>query len=135
MTTGYSATPQTRKLGIKAGQRIHLDRPPLCWQLDEPPDDLTAAGPTGPADLVISFFTTAKDLPVRLPDLAKRIYPAGTLWVAWPRRAAGHCSDITDSIIRAIALPLGIVDVKVAAVDHDWSGQRYVWRVSARPAS
>ena len=133
MTTGYSATPQTRKLGIKAGQRIYLDRQPFRWQLDEPPDYLTVVGPTGPADLIISFFTTASDLPVRLPDLAKRIYPAGTLWVAWPRRAAGHSSDITDNVIRAVALPLGIVDVKVAAVDDDWSGQRYVWRVSARP--
>lgn len=69
---------------------------------------------------------------MRLPDLAQRIYPTGTLWVAWPRRAAGHCSDVTDSNIRANALPPGIVDVKVAAIDPDWSGERYVWRVSAR---
>jgi hypothetical protein len=68
----------------------------------------------------------------QIGELARRIYPAGALWVAWPRRAAGHRSDITDTVIREHALPIGLVDVKVAAVDDDWSGLRLVWRAGAR---
>jgi hypothetical protein len=60
------------------------------------------------------------------------IFPGGALWVAWPRRAGGHDSDITDREIRALALPLGLVDVKVAALDQDWSGLRLVWRTEHR---
>jgi hypothetical protein len=71
-------------------------------------------------------------LPDRLPGLVKRIYPAGALWVAWPRRAGGHHSDITDNVIREQVLPLGVVDVKVAAIDDDWSGIRLVWRLANR---
>ena len=132
MTAGYSDTAQSRKLGIKSGQRMCLDHPPTRWQLTDPPADLVRLGPSGPADLIISFFTAAEQLPLRLPGLTQRIYPCGALWVAWPRRAGGHKSDITDDIIRAHALPLGVVDVKVAAIDDDCSGQRYVWRVASR---
>jgi hypothetical protein len=74
----------------------------------------------------------ARELPERLPGLVKRIYPDGALWVAWPRRAGGHHSDITDNTIREQALPLGVVDVKVAAIDDDWSGIRLVWRLANR---
>jgi len=80
----------------------------------------------------LAFFTTADELPARLPGLAQRIYPAGALWIAWPRRAGGHHSDITENLIRERALPLGVVDVKVAAIDDDWSGLRMVWRLSNR---
>jgi hypothetical protein len=62
----------------------------------------------------------------------KRIYPGGALWIAWPRRAGGHRSDITDNIVREQALPLGVVDVKIAAIDNDWSGMRLVWRLANR---
>jgi hypothetical protein len=63
---------------------------------------------------------------------AVRIRPASALWVTRPRRAAGHTSDITDNTIREHALPLGLVDNKVAAIDHDWSGLRFVSRLSLR---
>ncbi len=89
-------------------------------------------GPRSDADVIISFFASADQIQRRLPSLVKRIFPDGSLWTAWPRRAAGHASDITDNIVREIALPLGIVDVKVAAIDDDWSGLRFVWRVSNR---
>lgn len=132
MPAGYSGTPQARKLGIKSGQRICLDNSPPGWRLTDPPTDISLIGARGPADLVISFFAAAEKLPSRLPGLVKRIYPSGALWIAWPRRAGGHNSNVTENIIREQALPLGVVDVKVAAIDDNWSGLRLVWRISNR---
>ncbi|MGC2208439.1 MAG: VOC family protein [Candidatus Dormiibacterota bacterium] len=132
MPAGYSGTPQARKLGVKAQQRVSLDRPPDGWSLTDPPADLTYVEAPEPADVIIGFFTASEQLPWRLPELTRRIYPSGALWIAWPRRAGGHESDITDNIVRSHALALGVVDIKVAAIDHDWSGQRVVWRISNR---
>jgi hypothetical protein len=129
---GYSGTPQARKLGLKSGQRIALDEAPAGWSLADPPAGLIWVTAAEPADLIVSFFTAADQLPRRLPELTQRIYPAGGLWIAWPRRAGGHESDITDNVVRHHALVLGVVDVKVAAIDEDWSGQRVVWRVANR---
>jgi hypothetical protein len=123
---------QAAKLGLRPGQRVHLDHPPPGWDLADPPDGLVDAGPDGPADLIIAFFGARAEIAAELDGLARRIYPAGALWVAWPRRAGGHRSDITDTVIREDALPLGLVDVKVAAIDDDWSGLRLVWRVQNR---
>lgn len=134
MAAGYSGTPQARKLGLKAGHRVSLDHAPAEWALEAPPDDVISVPAPDAADVVIAFFSSAGELPLRLPELVQRIYPSGALWVAWPRRAGGHDSDITESIIRACALELGVVDVKVAAIDADWSGLRLVWRLANRPA-
>jgi hypothetical protein len=82
--------------------------------------------------VIIAFFTRADDIGTQIEALARRIYPGGALWIAWPRRAAGHHSDITDNVIRAHALPVGLVDVKVAAIDDNWSGLRVVWRLENR---
>jgi len=123
---------QAAKLGIRSGQRVHLHHPPSGWALTDPPPGLADAGADGPADLIIAFVATGGDLAAELDGLARRIFPAGALWVAWPRRAGGHRSDITDNLVRELALPLGLVDVKVAALDHDWSGLRLVWRVANR---
>ena len=132
MPPGYSARPQAGKLGLRSGQRVWLHNAPADWDLTDPPGGLTDAGPDGPADVIIAFFSAQAELADSLEGLARRIYPAGALWVAWPRRAAGHRSDITDNVIREHALPLGVVDVKVAAIDEDWSGLRLVWRVQNR---
>ena len=86
------------------------------------------------ADVVLTFATT----PAALDDLAawgERIFPAGAIWVAWPRRAAGHASEVTENLIRDRALALGLVDVKVAAIDTDWSGLKVVWRKELRVRS
>jgi hypothetical protein len=128
VTLGSQAT----KLGLRPGQRVHVHHPPPGWELADPPSGLADAGADGPADLIVAFFTTAGDMAAELDGLARRIFPAGMLWVAWPRRAGGHHSDITDNVIRELALPLGIVDVKVAALDEDWSGLRLVWRSENR---
>ncbi len=129
---GYSGRPQAAKLGLKPGQRVHLHNPPAGWALSGPPAGLGDPGPDGAADVILAFFTGADEIVEQIGALARRIYPAGALWVAWPRRAAGHRSDITDTVIRERALPIGLVDVKVAAIDEDWSGLRLVWRTERR---
>lgn len=125
---GYSGTPLAKKLGIKPGTDMSLDLAPPGWRVPGLPDGVTVVAPPAPGDVVIAFFRTAVELPERLPVLAQRIFPAGSLWVAWPRRAGGHQSDITENLLREHALPLGIVDTKVAAIDTDWSGLRFMWR-------
>ena len=129
---GYSGRPQAAKLGLKPELRVCLHRPPAGWALTDPPPGLAEPDPDGRADVIIAFFTQAGDLAGEIEELGRRSYPAGALWIAWPRRAAGHRSDITDNIIRECVLPLGLVDVKVAAIDEDWSGLRVVWRTERR---
>ena len=130
--TGYSGRSQAAKLGLKPGQRVHLHHPPPGWVLAGPPAGLVDADRDGRADLIIAFFSAADQIAGQLDGLARRIYPDGALWAAWPRRAGGHRSDITDNVIRREALPIGLVDVKVAAIDDDWSGLRLVWRTGNR---
>jgi hypothetical protein len=152
-SAGYAGTPLARKLGLKPGHRVVLEAAPAGWTIPEPPDGtqlvreapgevgtgaaLAAAGPAAAqarADVVVAFFTEAAELVERLPVLGRRVFPDGAVWVAWPRRAAGHASDILEQTIRDVGLPLGLVDVKVAALDHDWSGLRLVWRRELRSA-
>ena len=128
MQAGYSGTLQAKKLGIKPHQRVSLDDPPDGWSLTDPPVGLIIVCAPEPVDIIISFFRTGNEIPARLPELARRIFPTGALWVAWPRRAGGHISNITDNLVHQHALPLGLVDVKVAAMDDDWSALRLVWR-------
>ena len=132
MAAGYSGTPQARKLGLKPGLRVALDDAPPGWALDDPPGGLMPADPDGGADVIVAFFRAAAEIAPRLPPLAERIRPGGAIWASWPRRAAGHSSDITDNVVREHALDLGLVDVKVAALDANWSALRLVWRVSNR---
>lgn len=129
MSSGYSATPQVRKLGIRAAMRVAFVDASPDWQLTDPPEIVRADD--GPVDIVIWFVRAAAEL----TDAAahgKRVFPAGALWIAWPRKAAGHVSDVTENAIRDAVLPLGLVDVKVAAIDQDWSGLKIVWRTKNR---
>ena len=123
---------QARKLGLKPGQRVALVSPPPGWALADPPGGLCPADEDGTADVIIAFFRAEAEITDGLPGLARRIFPAGAIWAAWPRRAGGHDSDITDTVVREHALDLGLVDVKVAAIDDDWSGLRLVWRKKNR---
>jgi hypothetical protein len=131
-TPGYSGTPQIRKLGIKAGARVAVEGAPDGWALEAPPPIVDAGD--GPADVLLRFIRSAAELG-DVPELGQRIFPDGALWIAWPRRAGGHLSDVTDNAIREAVLPLGLVDVKVAAVDADWSGLKIVWRKERRTPS
>jgi hypothetical protein len=98
-----------------------------------PRSELRGAAGDG-LDVTIAFFGARAELAARIEALAGLIFPDGALWIAWPRRAAGHESDLREQDIRDLALPLGIVDVKVAALDEDWSGLRLVWRKELRRA-
>ncbi len=140
---GYSATSAARKLGVKAGCALLLVAPPEGWSIADLPADVVphrvpAVPPAGaPApDVVVAFARTAADLDRDVGGLAELIFPAGAVWIAWPRKAAGHTSDVTENLIREVALPLGLVDNKVAAIDVDWSGLRLSWRkeLRVRPA-
>jgi hypothetical protein len=141
MSAGYSNTPLWKKLGVRAGNRLLLVDPPRNWNIPDLPKEVTSAIESGepytdtPAEIIVAFFPALARLRERIPTLAPRIYPAGAIWAAWPRRAAGHDSDIRDEDVRSVALPLGLVDVKVAALDQDWSGLRLVWRRELRHAS
>jgi hypothetical protein len=128
----YSATPQAQKLGLKLGQRVALISPPTNWTFTDPPDEISFVRGKQHADLILAFFTKPEELVKKLPALSERIFPAGALWIAWPRRAAGHISEITDNLVRSAALEIGLVDINIAAIDHDWSGQKVVWRITNR---
>ena len=113
-----------------------MNAAPAGWSVSElPPDTRTGnlGDPAGaPEDVVLAFFTSHAELMTAIAELGTAIFPDGALWVAWPRRAAGHDSDIREQDIRDQALPLGLVDVKVAALGEDWSGLRLVWRKEHR---
>ena len=128
---GYSTTPQARKLGLKPGLRVALVARPDGWHFDGAPE-LDIVDSDAAADVLISFVRATHELAERVEAHGRQIFPDGALWVAWPRRAAGHVSDVTDNTIREIVLPLGLVDVKVAAIDDDWSGLKVVWRRERR---
>lgn len=133
---GYSGTPLARKLGIHEGSAVVLVGAPPGWSVADLPDGVTVARPRRPrpssADVVVAFFRERRMLERAVAGLGDAVFPDGALWAAWPRRAAGHKSDITDDAVRAAALPLGLVDVKVAALDDDWSGLKLVWRKERR---
>jgi hypothetical protein len=128
-----SGTPLARKLGIRAGQTIAwIDAPP-DWRVPDLPEPLTIRRQArGHLDLAVAFFTRQAALERRLPVLTRPIVDSGALWIAWPRRAAGHESDITENRLRELVLPTGMVDVKVAALGEDWSGLKFVWRREQR---
>lgn len=92
---------------------------------------VTVRGTKEAADVLLVFVTEPPGLD-RMPAWAERIFPAGAIWVAWPRKAAGRTSDVTENLIREHALALGLVDTKVAAIDNDWSGLKLVWRRELR---
>jgi hypothetical protein len=138
---GYSSTPTAKKLGISPGSRLLMVNAPDGWEVPGLPDQMTverAAAPPTTAnprpDVVIAFFRAAAQLHDQVESLSALIFPSASLWIAWPRRAAGHKSDLTDNIVRGAILPLGLVDIKIAAIDENWSGQRVVWRKERRSA-
>ena len=131
---GYSGKPLWRKLGLKPGLRIALlDVPDRYWTLcGFDPVALELAAARGRVDFAHAFARTRAQLARQLAALAKRLEPAGMLWISWPKKSAGVATDLGEDVLRELALPLGLVDVKVCAVDATWSGLKFVWRKTAR---
>jgi hypothetical protein len=134
-TAGYSGTPLPRKLGISEGARVALvHAPPGAATLIEPlPEGVRLVRRLGrDADVVVAFFTRAAALRREFTRLREGMHDAGGLWIAWPKRASGVPTDITEDVVREIALAAGLVDNKVCAIDEVWSGLRLVVRRELR---
>lgn len=133
---GYSGTPLPQKLGIKPGHRAAFFGAPggFGQTLGELPEGVQiVADDAGPLDLAIFFTTRADALPGAFQRLGPRVYPGGTLWIGWPKKAARVLTDVTEDVVRQIGLREGMVDVKVCAIDAVWSGLKFVYRVADRP--
>jgi len=132
----YSGTPLPRKLGIKPGHKLLLLGAPDGFAeetLGELPEDVRIGRrAAGKADVLVSFHTERRDLERRLPALRAAMEPAAGLWIAWPKKASTVPTDITEDVVREVALPTGLVDNKVCAIDATWSGLRLVIRLSER---
>jgi hypothetical protein len=132
---GYSGTPLAKKLRIRPEHRVALLHPPEDWTvagIPGLPDGVEQADGVADADVAVAFFRTAAELAAEADPLAAAVTGARCLWIAWPRRAAGHSSDISDNLLRELLLPTGLVDVKVAALGEDWSGLAFVRRLGNR---
>jgi hypothetical protein len=132
----YSGTPLPRKLGISEGDRVAFPRAPhgFARTLGELPEGVRVRDRArAPLDVVVAFFTRRPELERRFDALARALEPDGALWVAWPKRASGVATDLTEDVVREVALPRGLVDNKVCAIDQTWSGLRLVFRLENRP--
>ncbi len=134
---GYSKTPLVKKLGIKPDHRIQF--------IDAPDDFDDTLGPVpegvvvhrsmrgrGPYDVIVFFTKSQAKLRARFDKLRERMNPACGFWICWPKKSSGVKSDLTEDVIRRVALDAGLVDNKVCAVDETWSGLRVVIRVRDR---
>lgn len=132
---GYSTTPLVKKLGIRAGHRVKpVNAPGDYASLVAPlPDGVQVSSRLrGDIDVCHVFTKNAAELARRLPALIASIRQDGCIWVSWPKRASGVPSDVTEDTVRDVALPLGLVDIKVCAVDEVWSGLKLVIRRELR---
>jgi hypothetical protein len=132
---GYSGTPLPRKLGIRDGDRVLLVGAPIGLEaiLEPLPPGVTVARRLrAPLDAILFFVTRRTDVERRHAELAARLTPSGMLWLAWPKRASGVATDVTEDVLREVILPSGMVDTKVCAIDETWSGLRFVRRKELR---
>lgn len=133
-TAGYSGTPLAKKLGLKEGAPLWAWGMPASVkaELDKAVGPRYLARPTKALAAAHIFHTKAAKLGAELEGLRTKLTPDGQVWVSWPKKAAKVETDITEDVIRKIALPMGYVDVKVCAVDEVWSGLKLVIRKSLR---
>lgn len=134
-SAGYSGTPLARKLSLKDGQRAWFENMPASVRAEIGEGGLALDlidAPAAPIDAAHVFVTGRAALEDAIRRLLPLLAPAGQLWVSWPKRASKVPTDITEDVIREIALPAGLVDVKVCAVDDIWSGLKLVIRKELR---
>ena len=133
---GYSGTPLSKKLGIKERTRVALLDVPAEVQaeLTEALSSCELPNTSRVLDFVFLFSKKRSELTKEFSRMAKRLAPAGVLWVAWPKKTSGVHTDLNENEVRRIGLQAGLVDVKVCAVDEVWSGLKFVIRVKDRAA-
>jgi hypothetical protein len=134
---GYSSTPLPRKLGIREGSRVALIGLPVALDWELPSGVSIGRTLRGPLDIIVYFVTSRADLVRQLPRVRRAMAPDAGFWVAFPKRAAvkaglAEPTDMTDDVVREVALPTGLVDNKVCAVDDVWTGVRLVIRKELR---
>jgi hypothetical protein len=134
-SAGYSRTPLPKKLGIKEGARVALvGAPPEAAALVAPlpPGVVIRSQLRSEADVIVFFTRRRRELEQRFEGLVAKLARDGSLWIAWPKRASGVETDMTENVVREVALPRGLVDTKVAAISDVWSGLRLVRRLENR---
>jgi hypothetical protein len=128
---GYSGTPLPQKLGIKPGLGVVTINAPANYRrlLGKIPGGVTFSDRMKPGSSFIHLFTNRRsELQKKVSILREKISDNGTVWVSWPKKSSGISTDVTEDVIREIALPLGFVDIKVCAVDEVWSGLKLMIR-------
>jgi hypothetical protein len=135
MNSGYSGTPLAKKLSIKADSHVATINAPEGFPalLDPLPEAVSFRDSLrGRSDVVVLFIVRRSELERRISAAGRTIFPNGGVWVGWPKKASGVKTDMTEDVVREIALPMGLVDNKVCAIDDTWSGLRVVWRKELR---
>ncbi|HEY5112445.1 MAG TPA: DUF3052 domain-containing protein [Acidimicrobiales bacterium] len=130
--TDLSGKPLSLKLGIKEDSTLALLHAPTSFRLNVPPGVMVKRVARGHVDVVLGFYLRVSRLEREIETLGLMAFPAGGLWIAWPKRASDVATDVTDNAIREIALPLGLVDNKVCAMDETWTALRLAWRRTRR---
>ena len=120
------------KLGVRPGYRLALLSAPPDLVLDLPDGVTVVRRLAGHCDVVVFFTRYREDLVRRVDRIGQAIAPDGAAWIAWPKRAAKMATDMTDHVVREVALPRGLVDTKVCAIDETWTGLKLVWRTERR---
>ena len=132
---GYSGTPLLKKLGIQPGMRLHIRNAPdgYLLQLGTLPDDVTVAKTLRrKLDFIHYFVKERAELESFLSRALEFLEQSGMIWISWPKKASNVPTEITEQTIRNVCLPMGLVDVKVCAVDDIWSGLKLVIRRELR---
>lgn len=131
---GYSDTPLVQKLGLKAGMRVYFcDAPPDYYKtLGRTPTIVMMTRLKAPLEFIQCFARNRRDLEAKFPGFVEALVPDGMLWISWPKKASKVETDLTEDVVRGVALDNGLVDVKVCAVDDTWSGLKLVRRLKDR---
>jgi hypothetical protein len=127
---GYSGKPLWQKLGLASGQRLLLVTPPpyIDGLLDGAPEEVARLPRIAQFDVALAFVSSRRQLSAALAKLLPRLAIGGMIWIAWPKKTSGVVTDVTEDAVREMALPMGIVDVKVCAIDATWSGLKLMRR-------
>lgn len=134
-TAGYSGAPLVKKLGVRTGDRVKTKGAPAdyaAWIEPLPADVTLSTRLRGEVNLWHYFTRSERELRAQLPKCQGEIEPDGCIWVSWPKKSSGVSTDVTEDTIRKAALPMGLVDVKVCAVDATWSALKLVIRKELR---